>query len=104
MTLQMFYDRTTRWMNDAEKLWLEYVIFLDQVNIRTLRAILPEGIEPKQVMDWFQREGSIRDPFASHYQVREFIRSRLCEYIENYDPDRYEELMHQGRDTIKLQN
>jgi len=95
-TLQKFYERTTRWMNEAEREWLQYVIFLDEVNIKTLKAVLPEYISPKTVMNWFQKEGSIRDPNAEIYQVRKFIRSRLCDYIKKYDPERYEELRRQA--------
>ncbi|NJD36863.1 MAG: hypothetical protein FIA89_00850 [Geobacter sp.] len=99
-TLKMFYDRTTRWMNEYQKKWLEHVIFLNHVHTETLHKMLSTGDEPDVVMNWFENEGSIRDPNANVFKVREFIRSRLCEYIEKRDPKRHRELTERGKAAI----
>lgn len=96
-TLKMFYDRTTRWMNEYQKKWLEHVIYLNHVNTATLQNMLPADEDPEIVMNWFESEGSIRDPNACDFQVREFIRSRLCEYIKKREPKRHQELTERGK-------
>jgi hypothetical protein len=79
--LKQFYDRTTRWMNEQQKEWLQYTLFLDQVNIRTLREMIGDEEQAKAVQKWFECEGSVRDPKGASFCVREYIRSRLKDYL-----------------------
>jgi len=95
--LKRFYDRTTRWMSDREKKWLDSTLFLDAVNIRTLRCTLDNEKEAAEVFKWFEREGSVRDTSGRSFRVREYIRSRLIDYLRESDPDRCLELQRKGQ-------
>jgi hypothetical protein len=90
--LKRFHDRTTRWMSDRERTWLQYTLFLDEVNIRTLRGMVGNEQEAVEAFRWFEREGSVRDTSGSAFRVREYLRSRLIDYLRVSDPDRCEEL------------
>lgn len=90
--LQRFWDRTTRWMNDQERRWLELAVFLDRVNVATLGVMTGDPGAAEEAMRWFEREGSIRDTTSEHPAVRQYVRSRLKDYIERRDPNRYREL------------
>ncbi len=97
--LKRFYDRTTRWMNDTEKRWLQYTLFLDAVTIRSLRNLLDDQAEAEEVFRWFEKEGSVRDTTGASFRVREYLRSRLVDYLRLSDPDRCDELerrVHSG--------
>lgn len=95
--LKRFHDRTTRWMGDREKRWLDQMIFLDEVNIRTLRAALEEPSEAEEAFRWFEREGSVRDTVGATFRVREYLRSRLVDYLRASDPDRCDALERRAR-------
>jgi hypothetical protein len=94
--LKRFHDRTTRWMRDRETSWLKNVLFLDEVNIRTLRGMLDNEEEAEEAFNWFEREGSVRDTSSTVFRVREYIRSRLIEYLRVSDPDYCKELRQKG--------
>ena len=98
--LKRFHDRTTRWMSDEQKRWLQATLFLDEVNIRTLRCMVGSAEEAKQAFRWFEREGSVRDTTGSPFRVREYLRSRLIDYIRVSDPDRYDELRRSGQQAM----
>ena len=92
LMLKRFYDRTTRWMNDEQKRWLQFTLFLDEVNVRSLRVMIGNAEEADNAFRWFEAEGSVRDTIGNAFRVREYLRSRLLDYLLISDPDRYEEL------------
>jgi predicted NAD-dependent protein-ADP-ribosyltransferase YbiA (DUF1768 family) len=92
LMLKSFYDRTTRFMSDEQRGWLEKVLFLDHVDKRTLRAFFSDPAEIDRVQDWFESEPSIRDPNSSLFRVRDQLKSRLKEYLSRKDPDRFDSL------------
>ena len=94
--LKRLHDRTTRWMSQRERGWLQHALFLDEVNVRTLRAMIGNEEEAAEAFNWFQCEGSVRDTSASIFRVREYLRSRLIDYLRVSDPDRSEELRRKG--------
>ena len=94
--LKRLHDRTTRWMSQRERGWLQHALFLDEVNVRTLRAMIGNEEEAVEAFNWFQCEGSVRDTSASIFRVREYLRSRLIDYLRVSDPDRSEELQRKG--------
>ncbi len=48
-------------------------------------------------MAWFQAEGSVRDTTTPAFRVREYVRSRLADYLKLTDPDRHADLERKGR-------
>jgi hypothetical protein len=84
-------------MRPVEKEWLHHVLFLDKVNIRILGNMLGDKYSPEEVQNWFEGEGSIRDTSGKGFRVREYIRSRLIEYISERDPDLYLAMQHKGQ-------
>ncbi len=98
--LKQFYDRITQGMNEQQKEWLQYTLFLDRVNKRTLREIIGDEAQAEAVLKWFKCEGSVRDPKGASFCVREYIRSRLKDYLRISDPDRYSELQRKGREVM----
>ena len=92
LMLKSFYDRTTRFMSDEQRGWLEKVLFLDHVDKRTLRAFLSDPGEIDRVQEWFESEPSIRDPNSSLFRVRDQLRTRLREYLNCKDPERHDAL------------
>lgn len=101
--LKRFNDRTTRWMNDQQKNWLQHILFLDEINIRTLEKVLDNEREASEVFNWFQHEGSIRDTSGTAFRVREYLRSRLIDYLKISDPDRCEQLQQKGKVALNIQ-
>jgi hypothetical protein len=100
LMLKRFHDRITRWMNDKQRSWLQHALFIDEVNVRTLRKMLGDGQaaeEAEEACKWFQSEGSVRDTVSKVWRVREYVRSRLIEYLRCSDPDRCEELERRGQ-------
>ena len=94
--LKRFHDRTTRWMNNEQKSWLNHVIFLNRVNVRSMTAMLGSEDEARRAFQWFESEGSVRDHQHRTYQVIEYVRSRLADYLEVVDPERFEALKSKG--------
>lgn len=93
MLLKRAYQRTTKWMSDEERRWLAYALTMEDVNIRQFRLALGDDTEAKRAQDWFEGDASIRDPHSQKFRVREYLRSRLLDYIEASDPDLHEELI-----------
>jgi hypothetical protein len=94
--LKKFHDRTTRWMNDEQKHWLDHVLFLTRVNVRSMTAMLGTEAEARQALHWFEGEGSVRDHRDRAFRVIEYVRSRLADYLQVIDPDRYDTLREAG--------
>jgi hypothetical protein len=89
--LRKFFDRTTRWMSSEEREWLIRVCYLDAVNLDSLAPLFPDA-DVERVQSWFEREASIRDPAAAHFQVRPLIREKVLRYQELRAPSRHQEL------------
>ena len=87
--LKRFHDRTMRWMAPHQKVWLEQILFLDVVNKNHLNHQLDDPAETDSVFAWFQSEGSVRDTMGADFRLREYLRSRLLDYLRITDPDRY---------------
>jgi len=98
--LKRFHDRITRWMSDGPKRWLEHALFLDVVNIRSLRGMLGSNDEAHEAFRWFERTGDVRDTAGTSFRVREYLRSRLVDYLRVSDPDRCEELESRSRSAV----
>ena len=98
--LKRFHDRITRWMSDGQKQWLEHALFLDAVNIRSLRGMLGNDDEAREAFRWFERTGDVRDTAGTSFRVREYLRSRLVDYLRVSDPDRCEELELRSRSLV----
>lgn len=97
LMLTRFHDRITRWMSDSQRRWLEHALFLDVVNIRSLRGMLGNAAEAENAFRWFENDGSVRDIAAKSFRVREYLRSRLVDYLRVCDPDRCDELESRSR-------
>ncbi len=69
LMLKKFYDRTTQWMSDRQKGWLQYALFLDEVNVGTMQAMLGKEDEGAEAFNWFQGNGSVRDTSTSPVKV-----------------------------------
>jgi hypothetical protein len=92
LTLKRFYERTTRWMSKQEKEWLSNIIYLEVVNKRTLTKMFQDEEQARSAYKWFESEGSVRSVTGKYFRVREYLRSRLVDYIEVSDPDLHEKL------------
>jgi len=90
--LKRFHDRTTHWLNEEQKCWLDHALFLPKVNVETFTAALGDRGEAKRAMKWFECDGSVRDAQGKAYCVRPYVLSRLVDYLEATDPDRAREL------------
>ncbi len=102
LMLKRFHDRTTRWMGERERGWLQHMLFLDAVNKRTLRAMLDDGREAEEAFAWFERAGSVRDTSGSFFRVRGYLRSRLIDYLRASDPERCEQLQRKGEAAMNI--
>lgn len=98
--LQRFHDRTTRWMTKQQKEWLQQIIFMSEINIRTLKRFFSNE-EAEEVFQWFKNEGSIRDTTGTTFCVREYLRSRLLDYLRITNPDRFDQLERQAYLALK---
>ena len=90
--LKRFHDRTTHWLNDDQKRWLEHALFMPQVNVETFTRALGDVDEARRAMHWFEGDGSVRDAQGRAFRVREYVRSRLADYLQATDPARFREL------------
>lgn len=91
LMLKQFHARITRWMTDRQRVWLDQLIHMRDINIATLKSVF--GIEEaEEVMTWFENEASVRDIHAKSFTVNEYVRSRLMEYLALRDPDGCEAL------------
>lgn len=91
LSLRNFMERTTRWMSAEQREWLSVLSFLDVVNEDAIAVVLP-GASPEAVLDWFEREASIRSPHTQRYAVLPIIRSRVMAYVENRSPSKFRRL------------
>jgi len=91
LALKMFFDRTTRCMNDDQKAWLRALSFLQTVDREAIQAVLPSE-DADHVLEWFKAEASIRDPNAGKWSVLPIIRSRIQEYVRNDSEQQYADL------------
>jgi hypothetical protein len=96
VALKKFYDRQTYWMSPLQKMWLDHLCFLDEVNLETIPRVLPSE-DADAVFEWFEKEGSIRDTLSSKWVVRSFVRSRVLEYFRSKRPSAYHQLVHRAR-------
>ena len=83
-------------MNNEQKSWLNHVVFLNPVNVRSITAMLGSEDEARRAFQWFESEGSVRDYQQRTYRVIEYVRSRLADYLEVVDPERFEALKSKG--------
>lgn len=88
VSLQKFVDRTTRWMTQEQRAWAVALAFLEEVNSDTVKCMLPES-EPKEVVEWFKREASIRSPDTVRWKMLPIISSRIQASVENDSPSQY---------------
>lgn len=95
--LKRFHDRTTHWLNDEQKRWLEHALFMQQVNVETFAHALGDVAEARRAMRWFEGDGSVRDAQGRAFRVREYVRSRLADYLQASDPARFRELNSRSR-------
>jgi hypothetical protein len=91
LALKKFYDRQTHWMTPVQKTWLNRLSFLDEVNLDTIPKVLPAE-DATEIMEWFQKEGSIRDELAPKWTVRPFVRTRVLKYLESLSPSEFNQL------------
>jgi len=50
--------------------------------------MLPDN-DPKEVVEWFKQEASIRSPEAGKWRMLPIIRSRIQTSIQNDSPSQY---------------
>lgn len=93
MLLKRAYERTTKWMDSEQRRWLSHALVLDSVDVRQYRLMLGDDAEARRAFDWFQNDPSVRDPHGTTFRVREYLRSRLLDYIKLSDPDHYDDLI-----------
>lgn len=89
LSLQIFVDRTTRWMSREQKTWALALAFLEDVNADTVRCMLPDS-EPMEVVEWFKQEASLRSPETEKWRMLPLISSRLQASIQNDSPSQYQ--------------
>lgn len=100
--LKQFYNRTTRWMTETQKKWLESIVFLEGIDAHTIGLMGHDN--PNDIKNWFQDEGSIRDPNANPFKFRSFVKSRILEHIKNSDPELYKNNLNQAKSVISKSN
>lgn len=101
LMLKKFYDRTTRWMTEEQRDWLSKILFLDDVNIRTLCSVTESEEEARSAYRWFETEGSVRDTSASTFTVRPYLRTRLLDYLKISDPDLFDRMSRKVSAPLK---
>jgi hypothetical protein len=84
--LKRFHDRTTHWLDQEQRDWLYAAVFMPVINIETFGQMLSDPAEGRRAFLWFETDASIRDPDGRTYKVREFVRSRIVDYLEATDP------------------
>jgi hypothetical protein len=66
--------------------WAYAAVFMPVINIETFGQMLSDPAEGRRAFLWFETDASIRDPDGRAYNVREFVRSRIVDYLEATDP------------------
>jgi hypothetical protein len=97
--LKRFHDRTTHWLTVEQKRWLDHALFLEKVNVESFAHALGDAEEARRAMDWFESDGSVRGAQGRVFRVREYVRSRLVDYMEVTDPARFRELGTRSKHT-----
>jgi hypothetical protein len=90
--LKRFHERVTRWMTEQQQRWLEVALFLERVDKETLSWYFDDCEQVDQVYRWFESEGSVRDTQAPVFKVKEYLRTRLLDYLRVKDPAKYRRL------------
>ncbi len=83
-------------MAPHQKLWLEQILFFDVINKNHFARQLDNSSETDIVFALFQTEGSVRDTMGTDFRLREYLRSRLLDYLRITDPDRYTALRNRS--------
>lgn len=91
-SLMRFHQRTTRWMNENQKRWLDHAIFMPQINKENFQTVLSSKDEGAKAWAWFEHEGSVRDTKSEVFKVNEYLRSRLEEYLRITDPESHKRI------------
>lgn len=86
LSLKKFYDRTTRWMTDQQKTWLNSCVFIDDISIDSIFKLTDSQSDAATIFSWFEMEGSIRDTSTKCFTVRSYVRGRILEYLRLRDP------------------
>ncbi len=102
-----FFERMSRFMNPVQRNWFRYICFLDQITLEGIEQVVDfsetPGFGPKDVLQWFRHEPSIRDTRSTFHAVWPFVRERvlMAQWIDSkrdfaalaqrvglkYDPD-----------------
>ncbi len=76
-----FFERMSRFMTSEQRGWFKRLCFLDQINIEGIEALVElredSGIRPKDILEWFRHEPSIRDTRSAKHTVWPFVRDRV---------------------------
>ena len=51
------------------------------------------GEDVGKIVDWFEREPSIRDPSTAFWRVRPLVREKVLRYLEVRAPSKHRERM-----------
>ncbi|WP_394835631.1 ATP-binding protein [Pendulispora rubella] len=95
--LQRFIERTTRWMSEEQREWFFRICYLDRVDEDSLCSLFPADKVPS-IQSWFEKESSIRDPFAEYFRVRPMVREKVLRYLAVRSPSRHRELLTLAND------
>jgi len=85
---QSYLDRTMHCMSQTQKEWAIALAFLEIVNEDTVKCMLPDA-DPKEILDWFKKESSIRYPSADKWSILPIIKSRCQASVQNDSPSRF---------------
>lgn len=96
--LKQFYMRITRWMSERQRIWLDSILFLNEVNPSTLSAMLDDPADASDAYAWFEGEASVRDTKAKKFVAIEYVRTRLLDYLQLRSPARYKLLLGKSRE------
>ena|SRR6218665_254535 len=96
--LRKFYERTTKWMTEKQRSWLEYCLFIDNINVDSIASLVGSPEEADAILKWFEGEASIRATDTKTYTVRSFLRKRLIEYLEIKEPSKVESLKRRAQE------
>ena len=95
-SLKQFYTRMTRWLSEIEKSWLQKIVFLDVINVQNIEKMGFNSAEAQHINEWFQNEASLRDTYSRVYRFRPFVQSRILEYLQITDPEKFSILKKQA--------
>ena len=87
-----FYERTTRWMNDVEKVWFQRLCYLDVINEDTVGDMFGKDVDASVIQDWFEKEASIRDPVSTEFTIRPLVRDMCLTYFAKRSPKGHQKM------------